>query len=351
YEWAWMGGRKYLVVGDWVPIHGDKLVWRFDADTGEYNPDALGIRVTGASGFGPASQQWHKEHADRIEPTDWGMAYFLAPWERELIVVHKHIIEDGEYEDPLSAGRIFGVGIRDRIYWTWYQKQEALAWLMEFLERSGFGMELWYYPYGNPQAEAEFRKAATERIGQGRNIVLIPRMPGPDALAYGVDRVEPGTAGASVLRDIVHDYFGRQIKRYILGQTLTTEVQPTGLGSNLASIHLDTYLQIVLFDARNLQETLTRDLIRPLVKYNWPNATNFDVRFVIETSSPDVEEKLAAWKTAWEMGARLRERDVMELIGAAPPTETDRVLEIRPNGQAAPSAEGNGSDRAIENAG
>lgn len=327
YEWSWIKGQRRVIVADWLPIHGDKLVWKFDADRGDYNPDQLGIRVTGGAGFGRTSSRWKEENADRIEATDWGMAYYLEPWERDLVVVHKHLIEDGEYEDPESAGRICGVGIRHRIYWTWYQKQEALAWLMEYLERSGFGMELWYYPYGNQQAESDYRKAATERIGQGRNIVLVPRLPGPDALAYGVERIEPGMAGANALKEILTEYFGHQIKRYVLGQTLTTEAHATGLGSNLASIHLDTYLQIIKYDARNLEETITRQLIGPLVRFNWPAAVDVDVRFVLETDSPDVEERLQAWRHAWEMGARLREKDVMDLIGAAVPSEEDRVLQ------------------------
>lgn len=327
YEWSWIDGKRCLTVANWLPIHGDKLVWKFDSEQGDYNPDQIGIRVTAGPGFSKAATRWMEEQRDRVEPADWGMAYFLQPWERDLLVVHKHLLEDGEYEDAESAGRIFGVGIRHRIYWTWYQKQEALAWLMEYLERSGFGMELWYYPYGNAQAEADYRKAATERIGQGRNIVLVPRLAGPDALAYGVERIEPGMAGANSLKEILADYFGHQIKRYILGQTLTTEAQATGLGSNLASIHLDTYLQIIKYDARNLEETITRQLIVPLVRFNWPEAANLNVRFVIETDSPDVEQRLQAWRHAWEMGARLREKDVLDIIGAAIPSEEDRILQ------------------------
>jgi len=244
YRWQWIDGRKYVGVAQWRPIHGDKLVWKFLSGDGDNNGDhleeeRLGIRVGGGQ-TGKQDGRWRREHQERIEPTDWGLAYFLQPWERDLLTVHQHIIEDGEYEDPLSAGRIHGVGIRSRIYWTWYQKQEALAWLMEFLERSGFGIEIWYYPYGNAEAEEKARTAAQERIGQGRNIILVPRPVGAEGLAYGVERIEPGMSGAQALKDILTEYFGHQIKRYILGQTLTTEAHATGLGSNLASIHLDT---------------------------------------------------------------------------------------------------------------
>ena len=133
--------------------------------------------------------------------------------------------------------------MRSRIYWAWYQKQECLAFMMEFLERSALGLEIWYYPWGNPEAEAKTRQggAGTHRPGPehrahaaaGRRIRGIALWRGEAGAGHG--RLQ-------ALQDVVQNYFGAQIKRYILGQTLTTEAQATGLGSNLATIHLDTYL-------------------------------------------------------------------------------------------------------------
>jgi len=168
----------------------------------------------------------------------------------------------------------------------------ALAWLMEFLERSAFGIELWYYPAGNPQGREEMKQAAAERVGPGKNILLIPRPPGVEGAAFGVERIEPSMAGAQVLKEILTDFFGHQIKRYILGQTLTTEAHATGLGSNLASIHLDTFLQIVRYDAINLQETLTEQLVRRLVAWNWPHLDPTAFRFIIELEKDDTRERL-----------------------------------------------------------
>lgn len=320
-------GVRYQTVTKWRPVHGDKLAFRFDDGTTDYDPDSVGIRCGAALGASATSAKiWLDGHRDQILPTDWGLAYFLKPRERHMLAIHRHMIEDGEYDDPLSADRIHGVGIRSRIYWCWYQKQEALAWLMEYLERSAFGIEMWYYPWGNDEAKKQAEKAATERIGNGRNVVLVPRPPGAEGMSYGVERIEPGMAGAEVLKSILIEYYGHLIKRYILGQTLTTEAAGTGLGSNLASIHLDTFLQIIRHDAINLSETLTTDLVEPLKRINFPWASDIPVKFVIDTESPDVATKLEAWLKAWEMGCKLRERDVMDMIGAETPEEGEAVL-------------------------
>ncbi len=164
------------------------------------------------------------------------------------------------------------------------------------------------------------------RIGNARNILVIPRPVGPEGQMFGVEVIERNMAGAAALKEIITDYFGHQIKRYILGQTLTTEAHATGLGSNLASIHLDTFLQIVKADAQNLAETLTTDLVARLVRWNWPWVQDNPLRLVIETEKPDAEDRLRAIRMAYEMGLRIRARDLRDLLGLAEPQETEETL-------------------------
>lgn len=330
-KFAWndnVKGKRRLIIPEWLPVHGDKLVFRYDDGSREYDPSQVGLRVgAGYTTYDKTAQHWDEIRKHKVQPTDYGLAYFLDDWERDLLMIHKHQIDDGEYEHPVNAGRIHGLGIRSRIYWTWYQKQEALAWMMEFLERSAFGIDIWYYPWGNKEAEDKCRKAAEERIAGGRNIILVPRPMGDEGQAYGIEHIEPGFAGVELLKDLLQNYFGHLIKRYVLGQTLTSEAEATGLGSNLAAIHLDTFLQIVKYDATNLEETLTRELVDRLKQFNFPKFRDVPIRFKIETESADVESKLAGWQSAYEMGLKLKATDVADLIGAAIPEQDDDVLQ------------------------
>lgn len=328
HKWGWkrIGGDMRLTIDKWKPVHGDKLVWRYDDDSGRHRPDQLGIRVGAAiynsSDFG----SWMRRYSERVEPTDWGLAYFLDSWQQTLVSVHKHFIEDGEWEDPFSAGAIHGRGLRSRLYWTWFQKQETLAFLMEFLERSAAGIEIWSYPMGNPQAEAQVRKAAIERGELGRNVLLVPKPIGEDPSHYDVQRIEPGMGGAGELKSLITEYYGHQIKRYILGQTLTTEADATGLGSGLAEVHLETFMGIVRYDATLLEETLTEDLIEPIKRYNFPEAANIRVNFRIDTEQPDSEAKMQAMNMAWQMGLSIRGQDLRDIVGAAKPEDDDEML-------------------------
>ncbi|GAB6185886.1 phage portal protein family protein [Thermopirellula anaerolimosa] len=329
-RWFSRKGRQLIGVGHWRPLHGDKLVWRWIDDRGDFDPEEFGIRISLATPGEGASRYraWAEANGGRILTTHLGPAFFPPEHLRELITIHRHTVEDGDYHAPQNAARVFGVGVRSRIYWSWYQKQEALAWLMEFLERSALGIELWYYPAGSERAKEDMVRAATERIGNARNVLIIPRPAGPEGGAYGVQLVHPDLSGAHTLKDIITEYFGHQIKRYILGQTLTTEAHATGLGSNLASIHLDTFLQIVQYDSINLAETLTTELVARIVKWNYPWFDECPSRLVIETEKPDVLERLQALQAAYGMGLPIRARDVRELLGLAEPAEDEEILSL-----------------------
>ena len=40
--------KRQITIGSWVPMHGDKIVFRFDDGTGRYDPHQIGIRILGA---------------------------------------------------------------------------------------------------------------------------------------------------------------------------------------------------------------------------------------------------------------------------------------------------------------
>jgi N12 class adenine-specific DNA methylase/phage gp29-like protein len=337
YGWQQIAGkwrvlptrRHHLDVG-WQPIHGDKIVFRFD--DGNLPPGAyegqMGIRVgMGHWGQGDlVKQRW------KVEATERGMAYFISEAEAKLIAVHRHMIEDSAFEDVRSAAFLNGVGIRSRIYWEWVQKQESLAFLMEYLERSAGGIELWHFPTGNAKAKEEVKTAATERLSNSRNVTLVPIPPGEEGSQYGVQIIEPGMAGIDCLKELLEKYFGHRMKRYILGQTLTSEADATGLGSGVADAHMDTLHQIIKYDATNLEETITEHSLRQMQGWNFPKSRHIRLRFVIDTEDDNAEEKLQAYESAYRMGLKLKSKDVYDIIGASMPGPTDEVLQQQQGG-------------------
>jgi len=312
-------GRRRTIVKAWTPVSGDKIVFRYDDGSGKFNPDQIGVKIS------PALGKYDMIAGDRrYEPTGDGLCYFFEDWERSRCTLHRHLIRDGEFEDPLSGAQIHGVGIRNFLYWTWYQKQETLAQLMEVVERTGMGFTVYYYPSGNPAARDEVEKIAVEQAHT--NVILMPfEAENPDS--YRIEQIPANTAGLEVLHGLIEDHFGDQITRFILGQTLSTKADATGLGSGVADLHQDSLFQIVKYDSVNLEETITRDLIRPIVQFNYPKYRTADFFFRIHTEASVPAQELDAIMKAWQMGAKIKESDVLDRIGISAPTPDEKALE------------------------
>lgn len=346
----------------WQPLHGDKLVFRQkpigwgNMPPGGYEGQ-LGIRVGGNFGLGDViNGRWKVESVQsQVQPTDYGLAYFLTPAERRLMLVHKHHIEDAAYEDGLRAGSMYGIGIRSVIYWEWKQKQETLAYMMEYLERMSGGIQIWKYPSGNKQAE-DAATAAAENYNSGQQHILLVPVPPGDVGEYGVEVNEPGFGGIEVVQQLVEGYFSHRIKRYILGQVLSSEAEATGLGSGVAELHLDTLLQIIRSDAINLEETLTSDLVATIIKVNVEKKVfadpGFLPRFTIETEEPDIDKKLEAVAQMMDRGLKVASKPVYEMIGMEPPGPDDEIIAMPQNANPMPlsmDGDGNVPDPADKN--
>lgn len=324
YESMVIGGSRRIGIARWEPRHGDKLVFRYDDGSSTYSPEQVGIKI----GVGSLNSLRYEaaRRQGKIEYTAQGMVYWIDQNERKTMIIHKHMIEDGIYDDFYTMGRINGVGVRSRIYWKWYAMVECMQRALEYLDRSAFGVELWRYPGNNPQAKRATEEAAKRHVGGGRSVVLVPVFPGEQADLYGVEHIEPGLGGIDKLMQVIKDFFMLGIKRYILGQTLTSEAEATGLGSGVADAHLATFGDIVEFDSRKLQQTLTRDLVRQVQLFNFPSSYKHFIRLVIETQDDDAKDRLAAMKSAWDMGLKIPAADLAQAAGVALPTESDLVV-------------------------
>lgn len=329
----------------WKPIHGDKLVFRQfrmhdQMPAGGYEGQ-LGIKVGMYADFekdrkwkagdeiGSGSRRW------KIEPTDFGMAYFLSPAERRLILVHKHNVQDAAYEDGLRAGLVYGEGIRSVVYWEWFQKQKLMGFMMEYIERMAGGIQVWRFPKGDKQAEDAAKKAAEGFDSMQQHVVLMPVPPGDNG-QYGIDIVEPGFGGVEVLHSLLKEYFGNRVKRYIMGQIMTSEAEATGMGSGVAELHQDTYLQILKSDAINTEETFSRDLVGTLIKVNverkvWADP-GFTPRFVLQSEEPDIEARSQSWLSWAQVGLPFEKEPIYEMLGANNPPPGADVFQVQQGG-------------------
>lgn len=295
YEWDFSSGKRRLAVRDFRPINGDKLVFKHSG--------ASGILV-------------HATYPGTWEVTDRGRAHFFDRRERQSIILHKHEPEDADFFEPELAGSVAGVGIRSRIYWFWWLRSQVSAFLMDYLERVGAGgFTVYYYEAGNPSSRDEVKAAAEEQ--HRNNTILFPRYRDGSTGGPGVLRIEASNAGAQLLQTLISGYFDEVIRRYILGQNLTSETAGTGLGSGVADLHADTFSRLVKYDAINLAETLTTDLVWVLQEYMYPDLPK--MQFVFDVDKPNARDVLEAAQGFYNMGGTVDEDELRSIIGLAKP--------------------------------
>lgn len=306
YIWDHSTGTKRMICDDWNPINGDSI---------DYKQWTNEVAIKTGIPFSS-----HGKHL-AVEPSEIGLTHVLTPWEREAFVIHTHLYQAGDYLHPVEAAYVKGVGLRTFIYWTWWLKHETLGILMNYIDRYGTGITIFYFDSGNPQSEAAVRSLAQSYAHN--NIILWPRIAGTDHGASGIERIQPDANGINNLLKVIKEYYNEQISRYIRGQDSTAEGSKGGKA--VADLHASTFSKIVNMDAINLEETFNKELLPVLMKYNFPDA-NFKCRFKIAVERPDPKEFLDAAKVFYDLGGVLDESQLRSTMGFAKPNQEDDVL-------------------------
>ncbi len=288
YEWKMYKGREVLFVRDFIPINGDKIRYKWDGTPGVLvYPGYPGEKVT----------------------TDYGFCHFVTQTERHAYIFHEHEPDDSDWTEPELAGAIHGVGVRGRLYWFWWLKQQIMAQLMNFLKRYANGLTIFYYNASDPAAKAEAEQAA--RAQWNSNAMLFPRWNSEKPDVNKVERLEVGTASPALLENLVTEYFDNVMVQYILGQTLSSGTASTGMGSGVAALHENTLDEIIKYDAVDLAETLQTDLVQVLYDFNCPGVPYG--KFTFEIDSPNSEELMGYAQALYEMGVPLDEDQVYKV--------------------------------------
>jgi hypothetical protein len=309
--------QRALCVQRWKPVHGDKFGHKFDG-----TPYIL-ITPWVAS-------QFEEMGYELTLTTRGGYGLVLNDRLRDRFVLHSHELVDEDFFEADKGEAIFGLGLRDRLFWSWWLRQEYLGWVVDFLERVGLGVTVWYYDASNPTSKAETEKAAKEQ--SRRSVILCPVW--PDRLSGRgtplIDRLETPTGGAEVLQAMIQTM--RDIEqRLINGQDMSSQTKATGIGSEgQAAFKQDTKYQITAYDCENLAESLTGSLECPSLlstslKWTFPWC-DFPVRWKFNVDTVDPAEKLEAVKAFVEMGGSVIEDEARALTGMSDPQDDDVTL-------------------------
>lgn len=289
-----------------VPVNGDKIEFLWDGTPYVLVNAARADVMPNAETF----------------PSNSGRALLLKGTWRTRFILHRHEVKDGDFFDLDSASAIHGVGIRSVLFWVNWLRQEWLANVADWCERTGLGVRLWYYQGGNKQSKDAVESAA--KAQSDKTNILIPRY--GDQAVEGVDYVDTASTGADLLLRL-QQHLEEHIERYVIGQTLSSGTEGSGLGgTGVADLHRDTKSKIIQQDALRLDDSLTLDWVEVVKKWTYPWA-DFPVRFVSNVDQPDPQKVMQAVQTARSFGVNFKVDDVIGLTGFSVPQAGDRTLD------------------------
>ena len=148
------------------------------------------------------------------------------------------------------------------------------------------------------------------------------------------DGARSGGSGGAVFEKLAA-YMDRQVSKAVLGQTMTTD---DGSSRAQAEVHDHVRGDILRADARQLAETLNRDLVRPFLRLNFGEPERFPR---LELPVPDPAGRAAftaAVRDLAPLGLRIPAAAVRARLDLPEPEDGAEVLGPAPADPAAPAA-------------
>lgn len=333
--------RRVLYMRGHMPYEGDKIGYDFDGCPYVLIATQAEAKLRGAGAeTGPVPDI----HARSMEFgwTTAGKALFLrTPSWRQRFAIHQGEILDSPFLNVYAGDQIHGVGIRSVIYWYWWLRDEFMSNVADWCARTGLGIRLWYYDASNPASEAAVDRAAKDQSDKVN--IKIPRFPGSDA-QEGVEFVDTNGTGADLLLKLVQ-YLDEQIQLYIVGQTMSQGSQEnngSGFGDRgRVDFARGTKWQITKRSASNFGDTMSEDVLSVYKRWSFPpELQEIPARVVYSVDSPDPDKYLSSVKTFVELGGRVRESEVRNVLGFGDPAEGEKVLGVQTTDD--PNQEGEG---------
>ena len=339
---------KYLCEATWYGRYGSQIVWRQRRVLGQdrwcvvrhkpVNGDKIQYQWDGTPCVAISTQIAGQFPPDAIINTDRMPVLRLIrdSW-RQQFIIHRHEVDDADYFDGEMAGAVEGVGLRTVIYWAWWLRDEMLSWAVDFMRRVGtMGLLIFPYEAGNDASKQKAEENA-QAVCEKTAMTMPVHLDGRGGNALAPIHITSNTQGIDALQRMIADYFEAHIERMIVGQSMSSGTDSSGSlgGTGRAEFAENTKFQLLHYDADNLAETLTSDLIAPMMKLNFPQF-DFPMRLEFQVEDPDQKEKAESVKSLAPLGVTFDLDEVRELTGMSKPADGAETI----GGKEAPPAPG-----------
>lgn len=293
----------------------------------EFQDELIDLLDAIAKGFAVAEIVW------RREPNLWtpGRIVYRNPrwfaWDHETQSRLQLRTEEGLAD--LAPARFIvhvakaksGIAIRGGLArpaaWLYLFRNYAVKDWVVFLERFATPMRLGKYGAGASEDDKQILLRALSNLGHDAAAAI------PENML--VEFVEAKISGSVDAYERFLRWAEAQISKLVLGQTETTDATRGGYAT--AAVHERVKEDICASDARQLSATLTRDLIRPFVDFNFGQpAKGYPRAWLALPPAGDVATLANALTTLVPLGLSVPQTHVRKELSIPEPDEGEELL-------------------------
>lgn len=317
-------GRRIVYPASWLAIHPDTLAFDELGRLGLRVGYRFGERID-PDGGGGTEMRDPPGYADKVPSYD-GWVHMLHEDERKSIALHVWNPTGADYEIAQEARHPYaGMGLRSICWFAWLMKQTALRLWMVWMERYSLGIRIGRYPDGDAEAKGDMETILKNLIGDV-SIAVPQDVDFPEKFKIEVLEAGGGAGRQKIFADLIQGYLAGQLKQMILGQTATTEATTEGLGTGVSDRHAETMHNIVKFDARSLEDSLTYELVHRLNMMNFGD-TPHRPRFEFSIEDVDSHEFFEGVEKYVNLGGTVSQRQARNRLGIEEPQPDEPILQ------------------------
>lgn len=238
---------------------------------------------------------------------------------------------NGAEPEPLAAGKFIvhihsaksGLPIRGGLAriaaWGWMFKNFAIKDWVSFLETYGMPMRMGRYDNGETEDNIAILMRAVADLGSDAAAVF------PKSMEIDFESANSGSAPGDLWKAKA-EFVNDEMSKAVLGQTNTTDAKAGGMGSGQAEVHDGVRHDIRDFDAMLLSATLNRDLIVPMIMFNFGPQDEYPRLKIGEIEKDDIEALTKAAVALVPLGLRVSAKRLGEKTGLPLAEDGEEVL-------------------------
>ncbi|MBD8890909.1 DUF935 domain-containing protein [Roseibium litorale] len=254
----------------------------------------------------PRLFQFDKDHRRKLKIREEGNPVGL-PLSPGKFVTHMPKLKSGK---PVRSG-LARVAI-----WSFILKSYTIKDWAQFCEVFGMPLRVGkYHPNASEDEKRKLMRAVLQIASDAAGIV-------PQGM--DIEFIETSARGGDAVFGHFAKYLDEQVSKIVLGQTMTTD---SGSSRAQAEVHNEVRLDIKAADARQLEATLNKDIIRPFVDVNFGRQERYPTVKLPVQEPEDLERLANVLERLVPLGLTVAVADVRDRVGFSDPPEGAEVLQ------------------------